>query len=731
MRTQPIDNGGSSALPVGYRLGEYLIAAVLGEGGFGITYRARDTKLGVDVAIKEYFPTVYADRTKASTIVPRPGSDMENYEWGLNEFLKEAQVLAKFKHPHIVRVLRFLEANGTAYTIMEYEEGETLSGYLRRHGGVLDEPTLLRLFLPVLNGLQAVHDAGLLHLDIKPDNIYLRNNDQPMLIDFGSSRQMRGDAAAKITLTPCFCALEQYPGHGDVGATADVYGMGATLYRCITGKNPIDALERKTKFERLRMDPLPPATSFDRPLYSAHIRQCIDRALKLAASERPSSIYALQQGLMGKDMEKIAARAPKSIFRPGTGYIGTVLPAQQQKKKTGRQYTFFEKFVAVTVFLATFAIVIPKLMMDTGQLSQEEAYELVDETKDDITTRVRQIGNWINVNVFGIAPRAKVVKTPTLKRPAKAEAQTPAPVEQKPPFGSDKQRQTDIAIGQPVRAIGFLKHGAILAVATEDNALRLWDVATATTRATLPVRVMTPGALGVFPSTQWVAAMDHNQGIAIFDPLGNQEGTLTNEPPHPVTALSISNSGRLLAEAAEDGTLAVWELSQKRRLVSWAASKDAVQLLVFSPDERWLIATDTVGGITIWDRTDGRLLSHRQAHEKRVVSIALTSDGRYMATTDAAGNVRLWTVPPVGEDWPAARTPADVPAGISAVAFSAHNEWLIGSGPADGLYVWNVESGALEHQLKSDNQRTVAFAMTRDGNWIAAAGADNIVRVWK
>ncbi|MEK7712267.1 MAG: serine/threonine-protein kinase, partial [Pseudomonadota bacterium] len=318
----------SNTLPVNSRLEEYVIQSVLGVGGFGITYLARDTRLGSLVALKEYFPHAYAQRDSTNTLRPNSGGDTgdaENYRWGLQEFLKEARALAQFKHTNIVRVLRFLEANGTAYLAMEYEEGESLSAFLARHGGFLSEPLLLNVFLPVLNGLQAVHDAGLLHLDIKPDNIYLRRNGVPMLIDFGSARQRtNANRSQKVALTPGYAALEQYPGHGNLGPGADVYSMGTTLYRCITGQEPVDARERENGLKKLHMDPLVPAMRFERPLYSRHIRECVDAALQLKFEDRPSSAFVLQNGLMGKSMSAGDAR-PKSnasIFSSGMGFIG-------------------------------------------------------------------------------------------------------------------------------------------------------------------------------------------------------------------------------------------------------------------------------------------------------------------------------------------------------------------------------------------------------------------------
>jgi serine/threonine protein kinase len=732
MQTQPVKSPRSNALPVGYRLDAYTIVASLGEGGFGITYRARDVKLGIDVAIKEYFPGVYAARTDSSTIIPRSGTDEENYQWGLNEFLKEAQALAKFKHPHIVRVLRFFEANGTAYTIMEYEDGQTLTAYLHKHGGVLGEAALLQLFLPVLNGLQAVHDAGLLHLDIKPDNIYLRANEQPILIDFGSSRQMRGDAAGKVTLTPGYCALEQYPGHGDIGVASDVYGIGATIYRCMTGKNPTDALERHRIFGRTRIDPLAPAASFDRPIYHPYIRDCVDGTLKLAAAERPPSAYALQQGLMGKDMTKIARPSSALLFRPGTGYIGVLLPAEK-RKIFRRGYRRWEKAVAIAVFILTFAIITPKFLVDTGELSESEMYNWIDATASDVVTGARDLGDTINERLFGVPRRPKTTAPVAVKRAKPTEAaEAVTTVVTKQPFGMDKQLFAEIPMPDyPPRAIGFLKHGAVLAVASEDGLVRLWDVQTHEARATIPTRVLTAGALATFPNTQWFAAMDRDQGIAVFDPLGNSELVLTNDPPHPIVAITVSTEGRLLAEAADEGVVAIWELSQKRRLYTMNAGKASVRVLTFTPDERFLLAGDAAGGMTMWDSATGALVSHRRAHQHAVVAASFSPDGRYLASVDAGGDFRLWSVPATGEDWQPGRTLAEAPPTVNSVAFSADGHWLVGTGTAESVYVWDVESGSLEHRITTDRTRLRLLTVTRDGKWIAAVGQDNAVRVWK
>lgn len=723
-----LQTAAAQSLPVGYQLGEYVIEAVLGHGGFGITYRARDTQLGAEVAIKEYFPQVYATRSERSTIVPRPGADLENYRWGLGEFLKEAQVLAKFKHPHIVRVLRFLEANGTAYTIMEYEQGETLASWLDKHSGRLDEPTLLRIFLPTLNGLQAVHDAGLLHLDIKPDNIYLRKNGEPVLIDFGSSRQMRGLAALKVSLTPGYCALEQYPGHGDIGERADVYGIGATLYRCLTGTRPIDALERQTTFARSHIDPLRPAVSLERPFYSAHIRQCVDAALKLSAQERPASAHVLQQGLMGKDMSQVGKPVRSDVVRIGQGFIGASPPPPPRVEKWRRRYSFFEKAIAVLVFVATFAIVIPKFMIDTGRMSEDEIYTKIDATKADLAANARALGDMINERVFGVPRRPETSTPPPVPR---ASAAPSAPVAAEPaaplPFGADMAREADVTLPEPpVQAFALLKHGTVYAFAADNGPVRLADAQTGVERTTVPARVAGAAALGVFPSSQWFVVADIANALVVLDPLGNRDTVIADDLAEPISAIAVSTENRLLAAAGDGGQITVWSLSPTRRLHTLPIDGGRTQAIAFTPDERRLVVGGVDGSLTLWDMEDGRRIAHWRGHGQRITALAWSPDGRRLATA-GGGEARLWTL----DDAPPTH-PTPVPgAKAQHLAFSPDGRWLIVAGATAGVRVFDSESGTLAHELATDGRGVRVLAVARDGKLLAVLGEDNVVRRWR
>jgi len=178
-----------NALQMGSMLLEYRLVSVLGAGGFGMTYLGWDTNLEKHVAIKEYLPTDLAVRALDGSVVPITTEFKFNYQWGLERFILEARTLAKFSHPHIVRVMRFFEAHGTGYMVMDYEKGQSLNQILKSDRPP-DEARLKGILMPLLDGLQAVHAAGFLHRDIKPANIFVRENGSPVLIDFGLARPL-------------------------------------------------------------------------------------------------------------------------------------------------------------------------------------------------------------------------------------------------------------------------------------------------------------------------------------------------------------------------------------------------------------------------------------------------------------------------------------------------------------------------------------------------------------
>ena len=238
-----------NALPPSYRLQEYELVRVLGVGDFDITYLGTDHNLKKAVAIKEYLPSDIANRTTNHSVVPQADDVRGDFQWGLGRFLDEASILARFDHRHIIKVHRFFEAYGTAYMVMEYAKGETLSAYLERKG-ILSEAELKEILYPLLDGLEVVHGANLLHRDINPDNIVVRAEDgSPVLLNFGAARQAIGTKrrplAAMLTpgyaplaamLTPEYAPIEQYSDLDDQGPWTDIYALGAVCYRALKGQ---------------------------------------------------------------------------------------------------------------------------------------------------------------------------------------------------------------------------------------------------------------------------------------------------------------------------------------------------------------------------------------------------------------------------------------------------------------------------------------------------------------
>jgi serine/threonine protein kinase len=282
-----------NALPTGFRLQEYTLESVLGYGGFGITYLATDHNLNCHVAIKEYLPSDQAVRCPDFSLQPKSPDAVPQFEWGLSRFIEEARALASFHHPHIVRVLRYFEAHSSAYMVMELIAGEPLGEWIKLRRP-LSEASILAIAKPVLDGLGVIHAAGFVHRDIKPGNIHMRTDTDPVLLDFGAARNVQTRTGGELTaiVTPGYAALEQYHSHGNQGPWTDIYSIAAVMYSLAVGQRPIEAPAR------VRNDPLPRAVEVgDRSLYSETLLRAIDWGLAPAEEQRPQSVLAFLQAL--------------------------------------------------------------------------------------------------------------------------------------------------------------------------------------------------------------------------------------------------------------------------------------------------------------------------------------------------------------------------------------------------------------------------------------------------
>lgn len=280
-------------LPTGFRLGEYAIDRKIGGGGFSTVYLAFDPA-GQPVAIKEYLPDGMVARDPDGTVRPASEDKEKPFRQGMKFFFDEGRTLANIRHPNVVEVTNFFRANETVYMVMRYERGKTLQRHIHDLGEAPMRESFIRaVFVQLLNGLREIHAQRLLHLDIKPSNLYIRGDGSPLLIDFGAARQaLLTDQRYVPMYTPGFAAPEQYNQRDRLGPWTDLYGIGASMYTCVARQPPPPA------DERLQEDRMAELEKGHADAYSPGFLALIGELLRLPYMERPQSVFSVQKRLI-------------------------------------------------------------------------------------------------------------------------------------------------------------------------------------------------------------------------------------------------------------------------------------------------------------------------------------------------------------------------------------------------------------------------------------------------
>lgn len=314
----------ADALPAGSRLQSYTIQKVIGSGAFGITYLAEHVHLGSLHVIKEYFPDSGV-RLDGVNVAAKSSSDQDLFDWGLSSFFSEAKLLYGLSHPNIVKVTDLFEANGTAYFVMPYLQGNTLHQWLKEHPKP-DEAALGQIFIPLLEGLKYIHERQLLHRDIKPENILMTAGGTPVLIDFGAARQAIGQKSRPLTqiLTPPFAPIEQYQSRDVFLPALDLYSLAACIYQAVTGKLIEEAPARIAGEDT---QPKLAGSAYERH-YSPHFLAAVDYALNVRAEHRFQSAMEMQQALLG------LSPSPASVQAANNGQtVAALSPAAHAGKR--------------------------------------------------------------------------------------------------------------------------------------------------------------------------------------------------------------------------------------------------------------------------------------------------------------------------------------------------------------------------------------------------------------
>ena len=316
----PMAQQANHALPSGFQLDDYRIEHQLSLGGFSIVYLATDPE-GRFVAIKEYLPNSLALRAEGEIKPLISEEHMPAFRYGMKCFFEEGRALAKLSHPNVIRVLNFFRSNDTVYMVMAYENGRTLQEFIQKNRAVITENFIRNVFTKLLNGLREVHSHKLLHLDLKPSNIYMRNDYSPILIDFGAARQTlaRDTPMLKPMYTPGFASPEHYSKRELLGPWSDIYSVGASMYASLAATAP------QAADTRIEKDKLIPAMVRWEGEYSDHLLETIDWCLCLNHLYRPQSVFALQKALTEKVIK------PKL---PQKTWIGNVVGKLRRKTET-------------------------------------------------------------------------------------------------------------------------------------------------------------------------------------------------------------------------------------------------------------------------------------------------------------------------------------------------------------------------------------------------------------
>lgn len=299
----------------------YEIGLSVGSGGFGIIYLAWDMQLGTQVAIKEFYPSGLVNRVPGECrVIVYSGDRRAQFDYGKDRFLAEARTMAKFgQHPHIVNVYDFFEENNTAYIVMELLDGMSLKTYLKNIGGKLSITDTLDVIAPVMDALKAIHKEGIVHRDISPDNIFILPDGRIKLIDFGAARLSLGDKeqTLSVVLKPGYAPPEQYRSKSKQGSFTDIYALGATMYRMVTGEVPEESVDRLIKDEIRLPSELEPSLP-------KKYENIIMTAMAVNPSLRFQTIDAMEQALYGDAEVLLPEELRKRIEKKRKGIIAVM-----------------------------------------------------------------------------------------------------------------------------------------------------------------------------------------------------------------------------------------------------------------------------------------------------------------------------------------------------------------------------------------------------------------------
>lgn len=760
---------------------DYRIERTLGAGGFGITYLAEEIPLARLVTIKEYFPVDFAARDPREDVVPRSRDSEGDYSWGLDRFLAEAQTLAKFTHPNIVRVYRYFLARNTGYIVLHYEEGASLKGWLKALGRAPRQPELDRILEPLLGALEAVHAADYLHRDIAPDNIMIRPDGAPVLIDFGSAR---GDIAKhsktiSALVKSGYSPYEQYATTSrQQGPWTDIYSLGATLYEAVTGRRPPDSPTRMVADEMI--PPADAALSSYRPQFLA----AIAKSLKNEISERPKSIAEWRA-------ELLAPSPPPRRAEP----TPKPQPARASSAASAASAAADEPVMADAMADAE-ARPAARQSAKPGPVAAKPGAAARRGLAAAFLDGWRQAGP--APAEFEAAPQVQQAEVAPPPTPAPAPVPARKPSRAKPAAASNAppQRQpTAVAEARAGRAAVEAKADKPSPAAASPRRLLPFGLGRRRTEPTPPpepgARRATPRALRKQGSVSWrglaakcaialgvtgavVAIQDQipsvrREGAGVLTSQINADVPLIQLKGHDgiVSAVAFTDDGQRIVSAAadgklkvwdaargslirtieldsgpasafaltrgraatghKDGTTAIWSLETGSKLVTFRRNEASIWSVAFtgSPDGVATAAHDW--SVAIWDAATPMSPEHvLEGHSNAAKVVAFASRGPFLASGSADSTVKLWSF----DRGSLIRTYRGHGDFISALAFEPKGRTLASASFDGEIRLWSTYANRQKRRLKAHEGPIRALVFAPDGDHLVSAGGDGTVRLW-
>jgi serine/threonine protein kinase len=720
MQPNPASTTNLLALPDGTELvGDYRIRRVLGAGGFGITYLADEMALARLVTIKEYFPADFAARRTTSDASPRSQDCAEDYKWGLERFIEEAQTLARFVHPNIVRVYRYFRANNTGYMVLHFEEGGSFKAWLKGLKRAPRQNELDKILNPLLDALEMVHGGAFLHRDIAPDNIIIRKDGSPVLIDFGSARGEIASHSKTVSalVKPGYSPYEQYATTSrQQGPWTDIYALGATLYHAVSGKRPPDAPSRMVNDEYV------PARAVALSSYRAAFLAAIDKSLRLEIGERPQSVPQWREQLLSPEPKRDRGRLSlgRALERLRTGDPARSAPA---KRPQGSTEPLSQAPSPVPVP--------PDAPQPKGQL-----LDFIDALKK------RRSG----LAAKKVAPAAK-----------SSPAARPSPALAPPPSSPSRPTAADslfgLGYGPPPEAVPAA--GVPLAAKSKSaRASTRAEAVSAPRRVPKVLARRTPPrprrVRGLrIPSRRWRSLLYRlaiglgiaGVAVAYQDKLPHMEGRgasvvssqatdlapITRITGHKgaVTGLASGDQGRWIVSAGADGSLRIWNAGSG--MLVRAIELDEGPATAIAVDERRALTGHKGGAIVLWDLERAEKLGVFQNQQAPVFALAFTGDADHFAVAGQAGAVALFdirapSVPPTifeGQD-----------GGVVAIAAARWSGLLASAGQDRSVKLWRTDARSIARGWRGQGDALSALDMAAGGRSIASGSATGSVRVW-